>query len=209
MFITVIEAVPSDLQEAVHCLTAAFAQDPITGFVLHTSDGYTVRLMQFFSLLMRARIALQMPVLVAKDSTGTRGAVMGYDTHHPVWPADIAAEWERFENGTPGMAGRLAAYERIAEKFKPPEPHYYLGAIGVDPGAQGRRVGGALLRSFCERSASDETSRGVYLETAQEKNVPFYERAGFVETGRGILGDSTLWCMYLPHGGRKVLGQGR
>jgi ribosomal protein S18 acetylase RimI-like enzyme len=195
----VTAAAPSDLHQAVICLTGAFAQDPITGFVLQAGQGYPVRLAQFFSLLMRARVALQMPVLVARNASDIQGAVMGYTTFHPGWPANIAEEWEQFEKATPGLTERLLAYAEIAEKFKPSAPHYYLGAIGVAPAAQGRGIGADLLKSFCDRSAADLSSGGVYLETAKESNLAFYERAGFVETGRGILGNKTLWCMYLPH----------
>jgi ribosomal protein S18 acetylase RimI-like enzyme len=197
---TISAAVASDLYNAVPCLTAAFVQDPITGFVLQTGQGYPERLTQFFSLIMRARIALQMPVLVASDASGIQGVAMGYTSLRPAWPTEIAQEWERFEESTPGLTERLSAYEEIAEKFKPSAPHYYLGAIGVDPAVQGRGVGAQLLESFCARSAGDPSSSGVYLETARESNLAFYERAGFVETGRGTLGSSTLWCMYLPHG---------
>jgi ribosomal protein S18 acetylase RimI-like enzyme len=196
----VAAAVASDLHKAVSCLTAAFAQDPITGFVLQTGEGYEDRLTQFFSLLMRARLALQMPVLVARGESGIQGAVMGYTSLRPAWPTDMAKEWEHFEKSTPGLTERLLAYEEIAERFKPVSPHYYLGAIGVDPAAQGRGIGALLLKSFCDRSAGDQPSCGVYLETAKESNLAFYDRAGFVETGRGTLGSNTLWCMYLPHG---------
>jgi ribosomal protein S18 acetylase RimI-like enzyme len=193
-------AVPSDLPKAVLCLAAAFVQDPITGYVLQSGQGYPDRLKRFFSLLMRARVALQMPVLVERDASGIQGAVMGYATQHPAWPVDIAEEWEHFEKATPGLPDRLLAYEEIAEKFKPSAPHYYLGVIGVEPAAQGRGIGANLLKSFCDRSAGDQSSCGVYLETAKESNLAFYDRAGFVETGRGTLGGNTLWCMYLPHG---------
>jgi ribosomal protein S18 acetylase RimI-like enzyme len=167
--------------------------------VLQTGEGYPARLTQFFSLLMRARIALQMPVLVARAASGIQGAIMGYATLRPAWPAQIASEWERFEAAVPELTERLQVYEEIAEKFKPSAPHYYLGAIGVDPRAQGRGIGAQLLKSFCERSAGDPLSDGVYLETAKQSNLSFYEGAGFVETGRGKLGSDTLWCMYLAH----------
>jgi len=192
-------AVPSDLRKAALCLTAAFAQDPITGFLLQPGPGYPERLMTFFSLLIRARIALDMPVLVAKGTTEIQGVAMGYNTLRPDWPPDITEEWDHFEKATPGLTGRLSIYEHIAENFKPSAPHFYLGAIGVDPGSQGIGVGTELIKSFCDRSAADPLSRGVYLETAKESNLAFYERAGFVETGRGSLGGNTLWCLYLPH----------
>ena len=97
------------------------------------------------------------------------------------------------------MADRAAIYDGVAAKYKPPAPHYYLGVIGTDPASQGSGIGTQLLKSFCEKSANDPLSSGVYLETAQASNLRFYERAGFVETGRGKLEDATLWCMYFSH----------
>jgi ribosomal protein S18 acetylase RimI-like enzyme len=192
-------AAPSDLNESVGCLAIAFARDPITGFLLQTGAGYRDRVSQFFSLLMRARMALKMPVLVARGTAGIHGAAMGCSTTRPAWPPDLAEEWDRFEKATPGLIDRMAVYDEIAAKCKPSAPHYYLGVIGIDPNQHGRGFGTQLLSAFCNLSASDRLSGGVYLETAEQLNVGFYERAGFAETGRGSLGGATLWCMYLPH----------
>jgi ribosomal protein S18 acetylase RimI-like enzyme len=192
----------SELDECVGCLVAAFAQDPITGFLLQPGAGYRERLAQFFSLLMRARITLKMPVVVARGTSGVHGAAMGYATAHPAWPKDLTEEWDRFEGAIPGLTDRMAIYDEISAKGKPPAPHYYLGVIGVDPGMHGRGIGTQLLSSFCDLSDSDPLSCGVYLETAAESNLGFYERAGFSETGRGSLGSATLWCMYQPKGSR-------
>jgi ribosomal protein S18 acetylase RimI-like enzyme len=192
-------AAPPDLDEAVSCLATAFSQDPITGYLLQTGSGYRERVSQFFSILMRARLALKMPVFLARNSAGIRGASMGYSTARPEWPRDLTEEWDRFEKAIPGIPERMAVYDEVAAKYKPPAPHYYLGVIGTDPSSQGLGIGTQLLKAFCEASASDPLSSGVYLETAQEANLRFYERGGFVETGRGKLGNSTLWCMYLAH----------
>jgi len=189
----------SDIDESVACVATAFAQDPITGFLLQTGQGYRERVTQFFSLLMRARIALKMPVFVARGAQGIDGATMGYSTVRSEWPVGLTEEWVRFENSIPGVTDRMAIYDEVANKFKPSAPHYYLGVIGTDPSSQGSGIGTQLLKAFCEVSASDPLSSGVYLETAQASNLRFYERAGFAETGRGSLGDATLWCMFLPH----------
>ncbi|WP_457419783.1 GNAT family N-acetyltransferase [Roseateles sp. P5_E7] len=193
-------AAPSDIERAVGCLAAAFAEDPITGFLLETGPNYRARLTQFFSLLMGARIALGMPVLLARDTAGIRGAAMGYTTAPPPWPTSFADDWDRFEKAIPGLTNRMTAYDEIAEKSKPTVAHYYLGVIGMDPALQGLGMGAQLLKAFCDRSAADPLSAGVYLETANPSNVRFYERAGFAETGRSILGNATLWCMFLRHG---------
>lgn len=188
-----------DLDEAVDCLADAFAEDPITGFLLQAGPSYRTRVTKFFSLLMRARIALEMPVLVARDAANILGAAMGYATVHPAWPGDLSEEWNRFENDIPGLNARMAAYEEIAAGSKPSAPHYYLGVIGVRRDLHGAGIGALLLKSFCDASANDPSSCGVYLETANPSNLRFYERAGFSETGRGSLGGATLWCMYLQH----------
>lgn len=189
----------ADLDEAVACWVNAFASDPITGFLLQIGHDYRERLTQFFSILMRARIALGMPVFVARGVTGMGGATMGYSTLRSEWPASLTEEWDRFERGIPGMTDRMAVYDEVATRFRPLEPHYYLGVIGTDPTLQGAGIGTRLLKSFCDASARDPLSGGVYLETAQPSNVRFYERAGFAVSGLGQLGGSPLWCMYLSH----------
>ena len=131
---TIAAAIRSDPDEAVDRLATAFAHDPITGFLLQAGSGYRERVTQFFSLLMRARIALNMPVVVARDAAGIRGAAMGYTTISPAWPTDLADEWDRFEKAIPGMTDRMAVYEAITAKGEPAAPHYYLGVIGVEPG---------------------------------------------------------------------------
>src|SRR6187431_1721955 len=101
-------ASPSDVDQAVTCLATAFAQDPITGFLLQTSQGYRERVTQFFSLLMRARIELKMPVFVARGVDGIAGAAMGYSTLRSEWSAALTEEWVRFEEAIPGLTDRMA-----------------------------------------------------------------------------------------------------
>lgn len=192
-------ATPTDLHPAVGRLVRAFRQDPITGFLLQDGPGYDERLARFFTLLMRARLALDMPVLVAREGADILGMVMGYTTTPPAWPSDLAGAWEDFERSVPGLTDRMAVYEGIATEYAPTVPHYYLGVIGVDPAQHGHGIGMRLIKTFCGLSAADDLSHGVYLETAEPSNVSFYQRAGFIHAGRGTMGSATLWCMYLPH----------
>lgn len=192
-------AAASDLDPVVHCLVAAFAADPITGFLLGSGPGYADRLRAFFSLLLRARLALGSPVLVARGAEGVLGAAMGNPASPSSWPDHLEQEWSGLESLAPGFDERAARYEQVAERCKPAVPHYYLGVIGTHPDMQGRGIGNQLIRSFCDLSAADPESGGVYLETANPSNVRFYQRAGFAVTGEGSLGTGNLWCMFHRH----------
>lgn len=63
----------------------------------------------------------------------------------------------------------------------PQEPCWYLPIIAVDPAAHCRGVGSALLARAIARA--DEQGLPAYLESSNPRNVPLYERHGFVATG--------------------------
>jgi ribosomal protein S18 acetylase RimI-like enzyme len=147
-------------------------------------------------MLLRARIALEMPAHVLQHGDDVLGAVMGYDISRPAWPAPLAEEWRQFSAEVPGFANRLAAYEKICDVFEPHEDHYYLGVIGVHPSLQRKGAGTAMLDTFCARSREDPRSHGVYLETANRSSLETYYRNGFELQGEGSLDASPLWCVY-------------
>ena len=90
-------------------------------------------------------------------------------------------------------AGRT--YAEIA-RCHPRRPHWYLSGIGTDPPAQGTGVGSGLLRSRLVRC--DAAGLPAYLESSNERNVPFYERHGFKVTREIAIsgGGPRLWLMW-------------
>ena len=195
--LSIADATPADVAAAALALEAAFAADPLVAYFFRPHpQGIATASRQFFTLLLRLRIALGMPALVLKEGERVVGAAMGYDTERPAWPEPFASEWTRFEAETPGFTGRLHAYEALAQAHQPPAPHYYLGVLGVHPEAQGSGSGKALLLAFCRRSAGDPLSTGVYLETSNPQSREFYLRNGFVERGAGDLAGTPLWCVF-------------
>ena len=195
----------ADVDAATACAAAAFAEDPLMHFFFRTSPaGVRATSARFFSILLRARLALGMPATAALRDGATVGVTMGYDTAPPEWPGEFTREWEAFEAGIPGVGERFEAYERAAERFRPGVPHYYLGVIAVDPVLKGKGLGRMLLKEFCDRSASDARSGGVYLETGSTESLAFYLRNGFVVRGEEDLGGTPLWCVFQPRMGTKV-----
>lgn len=78
------------------------------------------------------------------------------------------------------------------------EPHYYLPVIGVHPDHHGRGLGGTLVRHAVELAERDGVA--VYLETANQRNLGFYDRYGFqlrdeISTPGG---GPPLWTMLRP-----------
>lgn len=73
----------------------------------------------------------------------------------------------------------LVTFERM-EQSHPREPHWYLPQIGVDPSAQGKGIGAALMRHGLARCDRDQAL--AYLEASKPSNIPFYQGHGFEVT---------------------------
>ncbi|HVN50507.1 MAG TPA: GNAT family N-acetyltransferase [Acidimicrobiales bacterium] len=86
--------------------------------------------------------------------------------------------------------------ERAVESQHPRDPHWYLAVLGTDPTAQGKGIGGALIRQVTDRC--DRIGLPCYLESSKDRNVPYYERFGFEVTGETQLGKEgpTIWFMW-------------
>ena len=74
----------------------------------------------------------------------------------------------------------LATFERM-EQSHPDEPHWYLPLIGVEPNAQGRGLGGVLMRHVVARC--DREGALAHLESSNPRNITLYERHGFEVMG--------------------------
>jgi ribosomal protein S18 acetylase RimI-like enzyme len=80
-------------------------------------------------------------------------------------------------------------------KRRVPEPHWYLMVLGVDPELQNRGVGSALVNEGLTRV--DDSGCPCYLETSKKRNLPYYERLGFVVLEETTLGKGgpLAWAM--------------
>lgn len=93
-------------------------------------------------------------------------------------PAQVAALQLPGSDEEDAIAAEL---RQVMESYHPPEPHWYLWCLGVDPRCQGRGVGSALMRHMLARIDAERATS--FLEASDPKNVPFYERHGYEVLG--------------------------
>jgi GNAT superfamily N-acetyltransferase len=84
-----------------------------------------------------------------------------------------------------------------------PQPHWYLGALAVEPARQRQGVGSRLLQPVL--ALADAEGCPCYLETQSVENVRFYERLGFRVAHEGQVPGHplTLWALIRPAGERQ------
>jgi GNAT superfamily N-acetyltransferase len=70
-------------------------------------------------------------------------------------------------------------YDRIEARLSGGRPHWYVHMMAIDPRQQGRGLGSALLADVLARTADVHGADPVLLTTHKERNVVFYQRAGF------------------------------
>lgn len=187
---TVRTATVGDRPELLAVLRRAFVDDPaVAWFVGGTAPA---RRRAFFRLsVSRSTLALG-----GCDLTEGGGAVWfppgayGTAVHAALLelPLALAAFGTRI-----GTASRADAEMR---RRHPAQPHWYLNLIGVEPDRAGRGIGSALLTH--RLPVIDAEHAGAYLESSSMRNVPLYERFGFVVTDevRFVPGAPPVWPMW-------------
>jgi len=84
---------------------------------------------------------------------------------------------EAFVRLSGSRAKVMEASEAVMAKYRPTEPCWFLGTVGVDPDYQGGGLARAVIEPGLERAA--EQGFPAFLETSNENNVAVYRRLGF------------------------------
>jgi ribosomal protein S18 acetylase RimI-like enzyme len=102
---------------------------------------------------------------------------------------------------------KIDAFDQYMEKKHKelaPMEHWYLAALAVDPGHQGKGHASRLLRDMFFKF--DEQGLPCYLETDGEKNVSMYKRFGFKVVDEYVVPntkDKLIAMLREPKGGKK------
>ena len=167
-------AAAAEIPALAGVLARAFAADPMVRWPFVTSDDLPSRIRAMFELVDTP--------YAGEGWIWTAGQGLGVMSLLP--PGSAARERELGEATAPALAtltpDRGERYERLWAwiwSMLPAEPHWLLDQVAVEPAAQGRGIGGAMLRFAIERAQRDGLP--LFLETGVPANVPLYERFGF------------------------------
>ena len=174
---TVRPAASTDRRKIIATIAAAFQDDPVMGFIFPDPADRQRRLPRLFAILF--------------DGDGAHGArwITAGGEAATFWRAPGQGHLgivEKLRHGLPWLhaAGlalpRALAVSAASDANHPREPHWYLHIVGCRPEAQGRGFGSAAIAPGLARADADGLP--TYLETANQRNLGFYQRMGFVMT---------------------------
>lgn len=184
--VEVIEA--TDRQHGIASLTLAFSSDPVMRWGWPDPERYVTYWPQFADafgggafdhgtargLEDCVAVALWLPPGVGPDEETVIGLMRE------------SMDDQTFEDVN-------GVFEQMAE-LHPTDDHWYLPLTGVDPVAQGRGLGSALLRYALKTCDSDGLP--AYLEATSPRNRDLYARHGFKDVEIIQAGTSPpLWAM--------------
>ncbi|WP_375207588.1 GNAT family N-acetyltransferase [Hyphococcus sp.] len=160
-------------------LAEAFADDPVMNWTFGGARPFRT----VFHELARGVYLKNGFGHLAGDGSGAWAATLwlplGVEIRLPVMnEARIAAS--AFAHHGLASIRRAMKTAAVLAQHHPKAPHYYLFAVGVRKGAQGKGLGGRLIREGLARA--DAEGAPAYLENSNPKNTPLYERLGFRPT---------------------------
>jgi ribosomal protein S18 acetylase RimI-like enzyme len=190
---TIRKLTPADADQAVEVLARAFEDDPFATWFVRADERHAEGMRAFFALALHR---LTFPFGECYVTEGVEGAALWNPPG--TWNLGFLEKMRLL----PQFA-RASSARRLLEVFlktnpltaaHPHDPHWYLFILGVDPPAQGRGLGRALLAPVLERCDAERLP--AYLETAKERNLGFYQSLGFAVVGRhAIPGGPLIYFM--------------
>lgn len=95
--------------------------------------------------------------------------------------------WHLF---TEDVIERFTTLGAVMEAAHPDDLHWYLGIVASLPEQQGRGLGQRILRPVLD--ICDREGLPAYLESSNPRNLPFYFRLGFEQTGEIVVPDGPM-----------------
>jgi GNAT superfamily N-acetyltransferase len=182
-----------DVKEISVALARAFDEDPVAIYIFPDAARRPHGLERFFRLQLGRTFLRRGEAYTTPDRQG--GAFWLPPSSPKPGLRELLAQIPMI----PLLGRRLVPTLRLIslmEAHHPKSAHYYLGTLGTDPAWQGKGIGSALLQPVLDRC--DEEGLPAYLESSNERNLPFYRRHGFGVSSVIVAPDGgpRLWLMW-------------
>src|SRR5579884_3498832 len=177
----IIPLAPAHLRQAAEVMARAFHTDPLWQYLLPDEARRAALLLSSFRLFVRYTLRYGVGY-----TTPTAGRMLRVAIHG----APLA-----FGPAALRRYSLVESYTARLHKQYAPGPHWYLWGLGVDPPFQGHGLGGLLIQPILARADADHLP--CYLETMNERNLPFYQKRGFQVMSEGCAPGTSLrvWSM--------------
>lgn len=180
----------ADHDTVLDIVVDAFSQDPLVCWVFEDPEIRPAGSRAFYEPQVRRHPPSGEMLLTA----GGEAASVWFA---PAPDSGLERVYEGFYEMLAGILGEATAQRKLAGlaaigAAHPQTPHWYLAAVGTRTELQGKGFGPRVIRPVLDRC--DREGRPAYLESSNVRNVPFYERLGFV----------VLTTVQLPDGGPVV-----
>jgi ribosomal protein S18 acetylase RimI-like enzyme len=182
-----------DIETLVDTLSDSFAEDPMFNWLFPTTQLYP----HFFRMLIRD-VYLSRGIVHIEDEGRAAALWLPPEQRLIIAPRLrlLRFGWKLITQHGLRPAWRVLQQGSIFSRHHPDEPHYYLQFIGCCRWEQGQGIGAALLKQGTR--ICDERGMPAYLECSNPRNVPLYERHGFVVRGQQAVGKNgpMAWFMW-------------
>jgi uncharacterized protein YhfF/GNAT superfamily N-acetyltransferase len=198
--VEVHRARPDEVPALAGVLARAFAGDPMMTWPLITDDDRPSRIRAVFEIT-DTPFADEGWMWSAADGLGAMSLLP---------PGSEAREQELAEacapalnSLTPDGGARYDALWAWIWSRMPREPYWLLDQLAVEPAAQGRGIGGALIRHAIAMAEADGVP--LVLETGRETNLALYRHHGFevFDEGEAPDGGPRIWFLRRDPGPRR------
>lgn len=188
---------PVQVAQVRAIIGAAFADDPMLQWVFRDVPQADQAMAAWLGLFVDAFAGGGVVDVVVDDALEPIAAALWrVDTSPLPYPA------------LPNLGGLLVSFlgvERATEvgtglgafaANKPEPPFHYLQFLAVHPAHQGQGLGRLLVAHGQDRAARN--GQGVYLESTNSRNLPFYRSVGFTSQGEFTLQPDgpTAWRLW-------------
>jgi GNAT superfamily N-acetyltransferase len=169
--ITVRQATTDDIPQLGAVMAAAFS----TGAVAEWAVREPADRLPVFTAYFQLMLDLGMRYGRVDTTNNLSGAAIWYRLNET--PSPLPDHTFGLEEATGRYATKFLLLGAMFEARHPRVPHGYLAYLGVDPAAQGRGVGSALLGHA--HQVLDEEDLPAYLEASDPRNRDLYQRHGY------------------------------